>query len=210
MDLSWSGVHRGLGNSSVDLSPGVPSLKGSEIPVTSSWPSLQASEGASSELLSPTITSDKLESHQLKFPQNDGCILQANLSASLSTNSWWKLEVASSQRKLRSWRRRCPGITLNGRQAASGSCLLGPSAAVSTPDHPKHVLIGSAPLPGRAPGITTNQLMEGPGSWGVGTKPLMLLTFVQMQHSLPVVVSEIVLALSVPTVIPVLIALLLD
>ena len=52
--------------------------------------------------------------------------------------------------------------------------------------------------------------MEGPGGWGVGTKTLMLLTFVQMQHSSPVIVSEIVLALSVPTVIPVLIVLLLD
>ena len=30
MDLSWSGVHRGPGNSSVNLGPGVPSLKGSE------------------------------------------------------------------------------------------------------------------------------------------------------------------------------------
>ena len=44
-------------------------------PVTSSWPSLQASEGASSELFSPTFTSDKLESLQLKFPRNNGCIL---------------------------------------------------------------------------------------------------------------------------------------
>ena len=179
-------------------------------PVTSSWPSLQASEGASSELFSPTFTSDKLESLQLKFPRNNGCILQANPWASLSADSWWKLEIASSQRKWRSWRHRCPRITLNGRQAASGSCLLGPSRAASTPDHPKHVLMGSTPLPGRAPSITTNQLMEGPGGWGVGTKIIMLLTFVQMQHSPPVIVSEIVLALSVPTVIPVLIALLLD
>ena len=36
------------------------------------------------------------------------------------------------------------------------------------------------------------QLIEGPGGWGVGIEPLMLLKFVQIQHNLPVVVSEIV------------------
>ena len=49
------------------------------------------SRGAGSEVCSPTVTSNKLESHQVKFPGNDGCILQASPSASLSANRWMKV-----------------------------------------------------------------------------------------------------------------------